>query len=98
MIFFSLSDRDAERLAERSTLAMVLETESRRLLFAAINSLPSQEKQAVLSKYGFPEAPTIRELAAKWGCERQRVYQIAEQAIRRLCVRLKLRGLTNAST
>jgi DNA-directed RNA polymerase specialized sigma24 family protein len=87
---FSLLDSDSTRARWTSCKpslepSEILELgEDRAAALAAVERLPPEDRAAILSCYGFPDVPTIPELASLIHRSPKTIYYRRDRAIRRI--------------
>ncbi len=88
MIYLSLSSKQLEssfsidRTASQQPLAQLIALEERERVAREFARLDQRSRGALLARYGsHPDDYSIASLAQEWGISRQRVYQLADQAL-----------------
>jgi DNA-directed RNA polymerase sigma subunit (sigma70/sigma32) len=97
-VFFSLSKLDFigedRRLSKtwKGPLDVLSDEEMKEKLKDVMDTLSEMERASLLAKFRFENSLSVGELSDLWRCSRQRVYQLASQALARLKFRLNQRG------
>jgi DNA-directed RNA polymerase sigma subunit (sigma70/sigma32) len=97
MTHYTLLESDLDHRPTKSPLEEILRMEEELMISETLHSLSGEERNAILSRFRFPEAPSIATLAARWDCSRQTIYGIANAALRKVQTRLAERGFDYAS-
>ncbi len=92
--FLHLQENDSDnRRHNRNPLELLIKDEAERCFEDACNQLGPRELQAIIAKSSLSGSRSVREISLRWRCSKQRVYQLANRAVKQIQKQLVHQGV-----